>query len=369
MRVFRHIGDVGMVMSLKTIKNIEDRNLLSGYVAMFLENFNTAQDLFLASSKPVAALEVCSSAAIRAGESCLSRQQWRHIHDKDKDAFSIASLKNEASVIVWDCCIFRWGETCFNGTRLCNWPKHCLQNKYRSSQRSTRNSWSSPGTTRMPSLTMRKGSRRKKSTGITTSLALPEWQGCPSGWVTSGGSFWLLEIRWHTNTQTCSRTVLVCRLNFQYKFVFRFSLFVRGVGMAVKMPSRSLKKDCAGILESLKVIVCPWWSLGLMEFCCLFLSCWSCPTDPSTALRTEPPQLPCLLGTVRTVLGPSCCFGRSARSFGAVPYKSLFRFQQWGEAAMLYEKGEYFDKAAAVYIRSKNWWECLIFDSSHLAVE
>ena len=47
-----------MVMSLQTIKNIEDRNLLSGFVAMFLEDFNTAQDLFLASSRPVAALEV-----------------------------------------------------------------------------------------------------------------------------------------------------------------------------------------------------------------------------------------------------------------------------------------------------------------------
>ena len=58
MRVYRHIGDVGMVMSLQTIRNIEDRNLLSGHVAMFLEDFNTAQDLFLASSRPVAALEV-----------------------------------------------------------------------------------------------------------------------------------------------------------------------------------------------------------------------------------------------------------------------------------------------------------------------
>ena len=27
----------------------------------------------------------------------------------------------------------------------------------------------------------------------------------------------------------------------------------RGVGMALKIPSRSLKKDCAAILESLKV--------------------------------------------------------------------------------------------------------------------
>ncbi|KAK2164923.1 hypothetical protein LSH36_57g01034 [Paralvinella palmiformis] len=54
----------------------------------------------------------------------------------------------------------------------------------------------------------------------------------------------------------------------------------RGVNMAVKMPSKALKKECAAILENMK---------------------------------------------------------------------------QWSEAAMLYEKGGYFDKAAAVYIRSKNW--------------
>ncbi|XP_013392134.1 WD repeat-containing protein 19-like [Lingula anatina] len=54
----------------------------------------------------------------------------------------------------------------------------------------------------------------------------------------------------------------------------------RGVGMAVQMPGRALKKDCAQLLENMK---------------------------------------------------------------------------QWSEAAMLYEKGGYYDKAAAVYIRSKNW--------------
>ena len=58
-----------------------------------------------------------------------------------------------------------------------------------------------------------------------------------------------------------------------------FCLF-RGVGMALKMPSRALKKESAGILEHMK---------------------------------------------------------------------------QWAEAAMLYEKGGYFDKAALVYMRSKNW--------------
>ena len=29
--------------------------------------------------------------------------------------------------------------------------------------------------------------------------------------------------------------------------------------------------------------------------------------------------------------------------------------QQWSESAMMYEKGGYWDKAASVYIRAKNW--------------
>ena len=36
----------------------EDRSLLAGYVSMFLGDFNAAQDLFLASSRPITALEV-----------------------------------------------------------------------------------------------------------------------------------------------------------------------------------------------------------------------------------------------------------------------------------------------------------------------
>ena len=40
------------------LQNLEDRNLLSGNIAMFLGEFNLAQDLFLASGKPLAALEV-----------------------------------------------------------------------------------------------------------------------------------------------------------------------------------------------------------------------------------------------------------------------------------------------------------------------
>ncbi|XP_065839406.1 WD repeat-containing protein 19-like isoform X2 [Oscarella lobularis] len=57
-RVYRRIGDVGMVWSLQGIQHIEDENLLSGYLAMFAENFDLAQDLFLASTSPIAALEM-----------------------------------------------------------------------------------------------------------------------------------------------------------------------------------------------------------------------------------------------------------------------------------------------------------------------
>ena len=57
-RVYRHMGDPGMVMSLNKIKDIEDRNLISGYIAMFMEDFTLAQELFLDSSYRLAALEV-----------------------------------------------------------------------------------------------------------------------------------------------------------------------------------------------------------------------------------------------------------------------------------------------------------------------
>ncbi|XP_005286412.2 WD repeat-containing protein 19 isoform X5 [Chrysemys picta bellii] len=57
-RVYRTVGNVGMVMSLEQIKGIEDHNLLAGHLAMFTNDFNLAQDLYLASTCPVAALEM-----------------------------------------------------------------------------------------------------------------------------------------------------------------------------------------------------------------------------------------------------------------------------------------------------------------------
>ena len=40
------------------MQHIEDRNLLVGYIAMLLAMYDHAQELFLASSHPIAALEV-----------------------------------------------------------------------------------------------------------------------------------------------------------------------------------------------------------------------------------------------------------------------------------------------------------------------
>ncbi|XP_014378025.1 WD repeat-containing protein 19 isoform X1 [Alligator sinensis] len=57
-RVYRTIRNVGMVMSLEQIKGIEDRSLLAGHLAMFTSDFNLAQDLYLASTCPIAALEM-----------------------------------------------------------------------------------------------------------------------------------------------------------------------------------------------------------------------------------------------------------------------------------------------------------------------
>ncbi len=57
-RVYRHIGNVGMVWSLEDIGSSEDRNMLAGHLAMFLERFDLAEKLYLESTTPIEALEV-----------------------------------------------------------------------------------------------------------------------------------------------------------------------------------------------------------------------------------------------------------------------------------------------------------------------
>uniref|UniRef100_A0A4W6BS64 WD repeat domain 19 n=1 Tax=Lates calcarifer TaxID=8187 RepID=A0A4W6BS64_LATCA len=57
-QVYRMSGNVGMVLSLQSIQGTEDMNLLAGHLAMFLGDYNLAQDLYLSSNCPIAALEM-----------------------------------------------------------------------------------------------------------------------------------------------------------------------------------------------------------------------------------------------------------------------------------------------------------------------
>ncbi|RHY33017.1 hypothetical protein DYB32_001946 [Aphanomyces invadans] len=55
-RVYRQLGDAGMVMGLNRIEHVEDKNLLAGHVSMLFGQYDQAQKLFLNSSDPMAAL-------------------------------------------------------------------------------------------------------------------------------------------------------------------------------------------------------------------------------------------------------------------------------------------------------------------------
>uniref|UniRef100_A0A3P8UWS2 WD repeat-containing protein 19 n=1 Tax=Cynoglossus semilaevis TaxID=244447 RepID=A0A3P8UWS2_CYNSE len=57
-QVYRISGNVGMVLSLQSIEGTEDKNLLAGHLAMFLCDYNLAENLYLTSSCPSAALEM-----------------------------------------------------------------------------------------------------------------------------------------------------------------------------------------------------------------------------------------------------------------------------------------------------------------------
>lgn len=57
-RVFRNVSDPGMVMSLQSIKDIEERALLAGHLSVFLGRYDLAQELFLSSTSPQEALRM-----------------------------------------------------------------------------------------------------------------------------------------------------------------------------------------------------------------------------------------------------------------------------------------------------------------------
>ena len=57
-RVYRQLGDAGMVMALQDCVQIEDKNQLAGQISLLFGEYNRAQELFLASSRPSAALDM-----------------------------------------------------------------------------------------------------------------------------------------------------------------------------------------------------------------------------------------------------------------------------------------------------------------------
>ena len=57
-RCYRHLGDAGMVMALQKLEGLEDQHLLSGHLAIMFDDHAVAQDHFLQSSRPLAALEM-----------------------------------------------------------------------------------------------------------------------------------------------------------------------------------------------------------------------------------------------------------------------------------------------------------------------
>jgi WD repeat-containing protein 19 len=57
-RVYRQLGDAGMVLGLERITPFEDTNSLAGHILLLFQDYDAAQDLFLQSSRPLHALDM-----------------------------------------------------------------------------------------------------------------------------------------------------------------------------------------------------------------------------------------------------------------------------------------------------------------------
>ncbi|KAL0273759.1 UNVERIFIED_CONTAM: hypothetical protein PYX00_006365 [Menopon gallinae] len=57
-RAYRHVKDVGMVWSLESIAQCEDKNSLNGHISTFLGEFDKAEEWYLKSGDPVLALNM-----------------------------------------------------------------------------------------------------------------------------------------------------------------------------------------------------------------------------------------------------------------------------------------------------------------------
>jgi len=58
LRVYRQLGDAGMVMALLQSQNVEDKFALAGNIALLFGDYARAQELYLASSRPICALDM-----------------------------------------------------------------------------------------------------------------------------------------------------------------------------------------------------------------------------------------------------------------------------------------------------------------------
>ncbi|XP_072162557.1 WD repeat-containing protein 19 isoform X2 [Bemisia tabaci] len=57
-KVYMHLGDDGMVLSLQAINAHENKKFFAGQIAMFLQDFDKAEEYFLNSDEPTAALDM-----------------------------------------------------------------------------------------------------------------------------------------------------------------------------------------------------------------------------------------------------------------------------------------------------------------------
>eukprot|EP00624_Nannochloropsis_granulata_P005034 evm.model.NODE_35681_length_13224_cov_20.072519.2 len=56
--VYRTLGDAGMVVGLEKVQHVEDQKLLAGHMALLFGRYTQAEELFLASSYPAAAVDM-----------------------------------------------------------------------------------------------------------------------------------------------------------------------------------------------------------------------------------------------------------------------------------------------------------------------
>ena len=88
-KFYRHIQQAGMVMSLLDLGREEDTALLTGNCFMLLGQFDRAQEHFLKSSNPLAALEMRRDLQLGCPARFFFRKFFRLIDDIEEKFFKI----------------------------------------------------------------------------------------------------------------------------------------------------------------------------------------------------------------------------------------------------------------------------------------